>query len=57
MKRHQNIERILEEFKGVRNIPRIKAAKKRVLITKIKNKKGECITRIADTFGQFTKTL
>ena len=39
MKRHQDIERILEEFKGVRNIPRIKSAKKRVLITKIKNKK------------------
>ena len=44
MKRQQDIERILEEFKGVRNIPRIKTAKKRVLITKIKNEKGECIT-------------
>ena len=39
MKRQQDIERILEEFKGVRNIPRIKRAKKRVLITKIKNEK------------------
>ena len=60
MKRHQDIERILEEFKGVRNIPRIKTAKKRVLITKIKNKKGECITSrkgIADTFGEFYKRL
>ena len=44
MKRQQDIERILEEFKGVRNIPEIKTAKKRVLITKIKNEKGECIT-------------
>ena len=44
MKRHHDIERILEEFKGVRNIPRIKTARKRVLTTKIKNKKGECIT-------------
>ena len=44
MKRQQDIERILEEFKGVRNIPGIKTAKKRVLITKIKNDKGECIT-------------
>ena len=44
MKRQQDIERILEEFKGVRNIPGIKTAKKRVLITKIKNEKGECIT-------------
>ena len=60
MKRHQDIERILEEFKGVRSIPRIKTAKKRVLITKIKNKKGECITSrkgIADTFGEFYKRL
>ena len=60
MKRHHDIERILEEFKGVRTIPRIKTAKKRVLITKIKNKKGECITSrkgIADTFGEFYKRL
>ena len=60
MKRHHDIERILEEFKGVRNIPRIKSAKKRVLITKIKNKKGECITSrkgIADVFGEFYKRL
>ena len=60
MKRHQDIERILEEFKGVRNIPRIKTAKKRVLITKIKNDKGERITSrkgIADAFGEFYKRL
>ena len=60
MKRQQDIERILEEFKGVRSIPRIKKAKKRVLITKIKNEKGECITSrkgIADTFGEFYKRL
>ena len=60
MKRHQDIERILEEFKGVRNIPRIKTAKKRVLITKMKNKRGECSTSrkgIADTFGEFYKRL
>ena len=60
MKRQQDIERILEEFKGVRNIPRIKTAKKRVLITKIKNEKGECITSrtgIAYAFGEFYKRL
>ena len=60
MKRQQDIERILEEFKGVRNIPEIKKAKKRVLITKIKNEKGECITSregIADAFGEFCKIL
>ena len=39
MKRKQDIERILEEFKGIRNIPRIKTAKKRVLITKNKERK------------------
>ena len=44
MKRQQDIQRILEEFKGVRNIPGIKTANKKVLITKIKNDKGECIT-------------
>ena len=62
MKRQQDIERILEEFKGVRNIPGIKTAKKRVLITKIKNEKGECITPrkgVADAFGELIqqKTL
>ena len=54
--RKVDIERILEEFKGVRNIPGIKSAKKRVLITKIKNEKGECITSrkgIANVFGKF----
>ena len=60
MKRQQDIQRILEEFKGVRNIPGIKTAKKKVLITKIKNDKGECITSrkgIADVFGEFYKRL
>ena len=44
MKRQQDIQRILEDFKGVRNIPGIKSAKKKVLITKIKNEKEEVIT-------------
>ena len=51
-----DIQRILEDFKGIRNITGIKSAKKRVLITKIKNEKGECITSrkgIADVFGEF----
>ena len=39
MKRHHDIERILQEFKGVRNIPRIKSAKKTVFITKIRTRK------------------
>ena len=60
MKRQQDIQRFLEEFKGVRNFPGIKTAKKIVLITKIKNDKGECITSrkgIADVFGEFYKRL
>ena len=60
MKRQQDIQRILEEFQGVRNIPGIKTAKKKVLITKIENDKGECITSrkgIADVFGEFYKRL
>ena len=60
MKRQQDIQRILEEFKGVRNIPGIKTAKKKVLITSTKNDKGECITSrkgIADVFGEFYKRL
>ena len=38
MKRQQDIQRILEDFKGVKNIPGIKSAKKSVLITKITRK-------------------
>ena len=56
MKRQQDIERILEEFKGVRNIPRIKTAIKRVLITKIKNEKGECIP-LENSTKDYTKTV
>ena len=41
MKRQQDIQRILEDFKGVSNIPGIKSAKNKVLITWIKNEKGE----------------
>ena len=60
MKRQQDIQRILEDFKGVKNIPGIKSAKRRVLITKIKNEKGEVITSrrgIANVFGEFCKKL
>ena len=58
MKRQQDIQIILEDFKGVRNIPGIKSAKKKLLITKIKNDKGESITSrkgIADVFQNSTK--
>ena len=60
MKRQQDIQRILDEFKGVKNIPGIKSAEKKVLITKIKNEKGEIITSrkgIANVFGEFYKKI
>ena len=44
----------------VSEISRESKQQRRVLITKIKNKEGECITsrkRIADTFGEFYKRL
>ena len=53
-KRQEDIQRILEDFKGIKNIPGIKSAKRTVLITKIKNEKGEVITSrkgIANVFG------
>ena len=60
-KRRQDIQRILEDLtKGVRNIPGIKSAKKKVLVTKIKNEKGEIITSrkgIANVCGEFDKTI
>ena len=51
-----DIQRILEDFKGVRNIPGIKSTKKRAL-TKIKNDKGECINLDKnDVFGETRTT-
>ena len=43
-KRQEKIQRILEEFKGVKNISSIKSATKSTLIPKIKNGKSEVIT-------------
>ena len=60
MKRQQDIQRILEDFKGVSNIAGIKSVKKKVLIPKIKSEQGEIITsrkRIAKIFGDFYKNI
>ena len=57
MKRQEEIQRT-RDFKGIENIPTIKSAGKRVLITKMKNEKGEVITSregIANVFGEFYK--
>ena len=40
LKRQDEIQRTIEDFKGVRNIPGVNSAKRRVFITKIKNQKG-----------------
>ena len=56
----RNIEKILEELKGTKNISNVKAAKERILIPKIKNMEGETIiTRkgIANVFAEFYATL
>ena len=56
VKRQQLIQRILEDFNGVSNIPGIISAKKKVLIAKIKNERGETITSrkgIVNVFGEF----
>ena len=61
VKRQQEIQKHLEDLKGVSNIPEIKSAKKKKLITKIKNERGEVITSrkgIANVFGEHKqKTL
>ena len=60
VKRQQLIQKTLEDFKGVSNIPGIKSAKKKVLFTKIKSERREIITsrkEIANVFGEFYKKL
>ena len=60
VKRQKLIQRIIEDFKDVSNIPGIKSAKKKVLFTKIKNERGEIITSrkgIANVFGEFYQKL
>ena len=57
-KRQEDIQRTLEDLKGIKKIPGIKSAKRRALITKLKNEKGEVITSrrgIANVFGEFYK--
>ena len=60
VKRQQVIQKNREDFKGVSNIPRIKPAKKKVLITKFEHERGEIIMSrkgIATVFGEFYKKL
>ena len=58
MKREQEIQKNLEDFKGVSSIPGIKSVKKKVLIAKEEKERGEIITSrkgIAKNFGEFYK--
>ena len=60
MKRQEKIQKILEEVRGTRNISSVKSVKKRILITKFKNKEGETVkTRqgIANVFAKFYEDL
>ena len=59
-KRKEAIQRILEKFSGINNISQIKSAKKKTLIPKTKNEKGETVTSrkgIANVFGEFHSKL
>ena len=58
VKRQQVVQKNLEDFKGVSNIPGIKSAEKKVLTTKVKHERGETITSrkgIANVFAEFYK--
>ena len=58
MKRQQDIQRTLEDFKGVKNNPRNQICKQRVFFAKIKNEKEEIITSrkgVANVFGELYK--
>ena len=58
--RQEQIQKILEELKGTRNILSSKSVKKRIFIPKVKNNKGETIhTRqgIANVFAEFYESL
>ena len=59
-KRQEKIQRILDEFRGIKNISCKTSAKKRMLIPKVKNDKGDAITSregIAKVFGDFYSKL
>ena len=59
-KRKEAIQQILEKFSGIKNISQIKSARKKTLILKTKNEKGETVTSrrgIANVFGEFHSKL
>ena len=57
-KRQVKIQRILEEFRGTKNISCIKSAMNMVLIPTVKNDKGDTSRKgIANVFGEFHSKL
>ena len=59
-KRKEAIQEILEKFRGIKNTSQIKPARKKTLILKTKNEKGETVTSrkgIANVFGEFHNKL
>ena len=60
MKRHQEIQKNLEDVKGCQQHPRNQICKKKVFITKIENERGEIITSrkgITNVFGECYKNF
>ena len=59
-KRIEAMKQILEKFSGIKNISQIKSARKKTLILKTKNEKGETVTSrkgSANVFGEFHSKL
>ena len=59
-KRQEKIQQILEKIRGIRRKSCIKSGRKRTLIPKVKNDKGETIRsrkEIANVFGEFYSKL
>ena len=59
-KRKEAIQQIFEKFSGIKNISWIKSARKKTLILKTKNEKGETVTSwkgTANVFGEFNIKL
>ena len=56
----ERIQQILEQFGGIKNISQIKSGRKKTLIPKVKNAKGDTVTsrkEIANFFGKFYSKL
>ena len=55
MIRQEKIQKILEKVKGTKNISSIKSVKKRIFISKVKNKEGEVVKSRQGSANVLTK--